>query len=84
MALTAKNGILYDESGEAIGFACGRQKLVTCDWCYSPQTKLCDFPINKKTCDKKLCDRHAKHVGENKDYCPEHNLEVIEGARNFR
>jgi RNA polymerase subunit RPABC4/transcription elongation factor Spt4 len=28
---------------------------------------------NRHTCDRKMCDRCATSVGEDKDYCPNHN-----------
>lgn len=44
-----------------------------CEWCKRPGTKLCDWPTGEnKTCDRRMCSHHAKNVGPNKDYCPEH------------
>lgn len=44
--------------------------------CTRPHTKLCDFPLKGRkaghTCDAKLCDEHATHMGPDKDYCPPH------------
>lgn len=39
-------------------------------------TKLCDGPGKKpgKTCDAKLCDACAQHVGA-EDFCPAHRVE---------
>lgn len=50
-----------------------------CRWCAKRSTKLCDFDIShpsqvthRKTCDAPMCDEHAKSVGIDKDYCPQH------------
>ena len=50
-----------------------------CHWCANLSTKLCDYSIShpaqvthRKTCDAPMCDAHAKSVGKNLDYCPEH------------
>ena len=44
--------------------------------CGRPRSKLCDFPLKGsklgQTCDEPLCDRCAKRVGQNRDYCPAH------------
>jgi hypothetical protein len=53
-------------------------KSLRCNYCAKKHTKLCDFPGDEgKTCDKKLCDEHARHVvGQDVDYCVEHAKEV--------
>ena len=90
MPLIAKNGILYDENGIACGFACSRPAWTHCDVkdCKKKVEALCDFMldtmIGEKTCDFQLCYKHRQTVAPNKDYCPKHNLEVIEGARETR
>jgi hypothetical protein len=45
-----------------------------CEFCrMRPHTKLCDFPAGPgKTCDAKMCDRCATHVGRDLDNCPRH------------
>lgn len=50
-----------------------------CRWCQSLSTKLCDFVVSdpavithRKTCDAPMCNDHAKSVGPNLDYCPDH------------
>jgi len=55
------------------------KRPANCRWCSSLHTKLCDFVVSspqvvthKKTCDAPMCDAHAKNVGPDKDYCPEH------------
>jgi hypothetical protein len=38
---------------------------------------LCDFPAGGgRTCDRALCDVHARQVGPNKHYCPEHQADA--------
>lgn len=54
--------------------ACTRgSRPARCQVCWQrPHTKLCDGEREPgKTCDKKLCDRCAKHVGPNRDLCPD-------------
>lgn len=53
-----------------------------CRWCQKPGTKLCDFPVEagqsemgSMTCDARICNQHAKNVGPDKDYCPDHAKE---------
>ncbi len=62
------------KDGEMIahGFICTSGKTKRCKWCDKARTKLCDFPKVKKTCDEAMCDLHAKKVGKDIDYCPEH------------
>lgn len=46
------------------------------DGCTKPSTKLCDFPLSGskagKTCDRRLCDSHARAQGDSVDFCPTH------------
>lgn len=53
--------------------------FIHCRWCQNLSTKLCDFVVShpsqvthKKTCDAPMCDRHARNVGPDRDYCPVH------------
>lgn len=58
-----------------------KQRQTPCSFCHSrPFTKLCDFVVSSpqqvthvRTCDRKMCDKCATSVGEDKDYCPNHN-----------
>jgi hypothetical protein len=67
--------------GNAI--VCGRgARPPKCRFCDRQSTKLCDFVTShqqqvthKKTCDAPMCDVHAKSVGPNLDYCPDHAKE---------
>ena len=70
--------------GNAI--VCSRTKWEYCqvEGCCRKQEALCDFPMKNGTCDFRLCYKHRKTVNQNKDYCPKHNLEVIEGANEKR
>lgn len=39
---------------------------------------LCDFPDGGgRTCDRALCEAHARQVGPNRHYCPEHQADAI-------
>jgi hypothetical protein len=59
--------------GNAI--VCSRERRKGCASCGRPSTKLCDFDIGGgKTCDRAMCDQHAKRVGPNRDYCSQHQL----------
>lgn len=62
-----------------VGIACSRESRGKCSapGCSSRAAKLCDYPVGKpgrklKTCDAKLCARHAASVGTGRDYCPPH------------
>jgi hypothetical protein len=55
------------------------KRPAACRWCGKPSTKLCDFRLShpsqvthKRTCDAPMCDQHAKSVGTNLDFCPDH------------
>ncbi len=50
-----------------------RPRPARCSVCKArPHTRLCDGPGKRpgKTCNAKLCDRCAKHVGPDRDLCP--------------
>ena len=70
--------------GNAILCTMGSEKYCQYEYCGRLVIVLCDFQIKDGTCDMRLCEKHRKRVGKNKDYCPKHNLEVIEGARNTK
>lgn len=58
--------------GGAIICSSGRRRI-NCRWCGNTHTKLCDYPVGRRTCDAPICDEHASHVeGQNLDYCPIH------------
>jgi len=68
---------LPDGTTALVNYAKRRQPK--CRWCSTTSTKLCDFDVShpavvthRKTCDAPMCDAHAKSVGANRDYCPEH------------
>lgn len=61
-----------------------------CQWCATLSTKLCDFVVSspqqithKRTCDAPMCAQHAKSVGHDLDYCPEHAHLAPEQTRFF-
>lgn len=60
-----------DKAGQVTKIICSRGSK-RCRWCANACTKLCDFPINGKTCDAPMCGSHAKHVSYEVDYCPDH------------
>lgn len=51
-----------------------RRKAAPCLYCGKREhTKLCDHEVSPgKTCDRKLCEACAVHVGPNRDLCPDH------------
>lgn len=58
-----------------------------CRWCSNRSTRLCDFEISdpqqvthRKTCDAPMCDAHAKRVGPNHDFCPDHSSTAVRPA----
>jgi len=67
------------------GFICGPRRARPSErcgetGCTGTATALCDWPTGpgRKTCDRKLCDRHGHRVGPNRDYCGEHFYESEE------
>jgi len=65
--------------GGVVFVSYAKPRYKKCRWCQRGSTKLCDFVISppeqvthKKTCDSPMCDDHAKSVGPNLDYCPDH------------
>lgn len=74
--------------GGGVAHICVRRgRPALCQTCRRrPHTKLCDFPTGAgKTCDKRLCDGCAVHVGPDADHCPDHTMEkpVEEIRRNL-
>jgi len=46
-----------------------------CTECLAPGENLCDYPVGDgKTCDRSLCDEHAKGVAADTHYCRDHWL----------
>lgn len=52
----------------------GRRKIPPpCRFCGKTSSKLCDFPVSKKsTCDAPMCDDCATSIGQDSDLCPAH------------
>lgn len=66
-----------DLGNGAYAIACtrGRNPKPCCS-CGRPSSKLCDFPLKGnttgQTCDRPICEKCAKHVPPDTDYCPTH------------
>lgn len=65
------------DGGVAIVRFSGKQPQHKCA-CGRPATIQCDYPEGDGTCDKWLCKSCAVHVGRDRDYCPSHQLELLE------
>lgn len=50
----------------------GRRPLCSVKPCTNRADLLCDFPKPGGTCDRRICNEHAKEVGPDKHMCPEH------------
>jgi len=59
--------------GDSFGIICtGRMRKRKCKFCGADASLLCDYPVGSKTCDAPICGACARPVGEDRDYCPEH------------
>lgn len=63
-----------------VAIVCSRTTLrprCSIDGCRNASTKLCDFPLKGakvgKTCDRRLCDKHAQEQSVGVDFCPTHH-----------
>lgn len=74
---------LADANGKWLGIVCGRTPYRKCSVpeCRKHASLRCDYPVQRATatrkarsgtCDRWLCERHAKHVGDDLDFCPVH------------
>ncbi len=63
--------IQKDASGQVTKIVCSRWPR-KCRWCGTNSAKLCDFPVNGRTCDAPMCGLHAKSIRYEVDYCPDH------------
>lgn len=44
-----------------------------CTECLAPGDNLCDYPVgDDKTCDRPMCDEHAKGIANDTHYCRDH------------
>jgi hypothetical protein len=65
---------ILDKDGRQIGIACSRvRRPKRCGWCSAEGTLLCDGVTSTPgvTCDAPICREHAKHVGRDRDLCPD-------------
>jgi hypothetical protein len=64
--------IAVRESAKTAMFICG-DLGGHCTECAAPGDNLCDYPVGDgKTCDRPLCDDHAKQVANDVHYCRDH------------
>jgi hypothetical protein len=74
---------LVDANGKWLGVVCGRSPFRKCTVpeCRRHATLRCDYPVMRATatrkaksatCDRWICERHAKHVDDDCDFCPAH------------
>ena len=57
------------------GIICGKLGK-PCASCSRPADYLCDFPVGKgKTCDRRMCEKHAAEVGPDLHYCTAHHAQ---------
>lgn len=65
---------------ETIGLADGAVRSVHV--CMRMSGFYCDHPTSGgATCDRPLCDAHARQVGQNRHYCPQHFADQSGEAR---
>jgi hypothetical protein len=66
---------LYDEDRNPKGHICG-DLGEHCGECGDLGANLCDYPVGHgKTCDRLLCDYHAKLIAPDLHYCGPHAAE---------
>jgi hypothetical protein len=64
--------------GDSFGIICtGRTRKRKCKFCGADASLLCDYPLfcglpPNATCDAPMCGACARPVGEDRDYCPDH------------
>lgn len=71
----------------SMGISCtrgrgGPEPLCQAPLCITPSSFLCDWPVAEgKTCDERMCARHAHRVARDTDYCPRHWSEFKLGRK---
>jgi hypothetical protein len=56
-----------------------KMRAPKCRFCPARSTKLCDGLVGETlggeliTCDAPICNAHARRVGPDKDFCPDHH-----------
>ncbi len=82
--------VLTDANGKFLGRVCGSSPFRKCSVpeCRQHATIQCDYPVAGKrkstTCDRWICTRHAKPVGDDLDWCPVHVRANAEASASFR
>lgn len=84
------------QSKQVVGHICGGQRTrAKCKFCENRCDYECDFPVGKKTCDKKICHQCSQHypyleslneqlaTRESKDFCPTHKEFVFQAGAHF-
>lgn len=63
---------LHDKDGRVTGHICG-DLGPHCAICGAVTGYQCDYPVGEgKTCDRRLCNRHAAEIAPEIHYCPGH------------
>lgn len=67
--------VIYDQDRNPKGHICG-ELGEHCSECGDLGSNLCDYPVGQgKTCDRLLCDYHARLVAPDLHYCGPHAVE---------
>lgn len=52
--------------------------------CLAPSAFLCDGPgEGRRTCDRPLCEAHARQIGVNRHLCPAHHVLHLDEQAQF-
>lgn len=78
------NGMEVHMRGSKLPPPCAAMIWIGLDrrFCRAMSAFLCDFPDGGgHTCDRALCEAHAREVGPDRHYCPEHLVEHLAPAK---